>query len=137
MPHSGKDASAKQQRQRAKRERAALLMLRKSVEQQVRFAYAKVPKEAAALSQARLDMRASLVSRGYLTVEELESLAKKEAITTAVRRVAEQMRRDPKLSVGTPAYTDSTSQSACSTSLSSCGSTSPDTERTSRPGPSS
>ena len=36
------------------------------------------------LSQVRLDIRASLVSRGYLTVEELESLGKKEAIATAL-----------------------------------------------------
>jgi len=76
---SGK--SQKRAKQRAKRERAALLrLLRKSVKQQVRLAYAKVPKEASALSQARLDMRASLVSHGYLTVEELESLPKRAAI---------------------------------------------------------
>ena len=82
--------SKKRARQRAKRERAALRLLRKSVEQQVRLAYAKVPKEASALSQARLDIRASLVSRGYLTVEELESLPKRAAIATAVGRVTEQ-----------------------------------------------
>ena len=82
--------SKKRARQRAKRERAALRLLRKSVEQQVRLAYAKVPKEASALSQARLDIRASLVSRGYLTVEELESLPKRAALATAVGRVTEQ-----------------------------------------------
>ena len=75
---SGK--SQKRAKQRAKRERAALSLLRKSVKKQVRLAYAKVPKEASALSQARLDMRASLVSHGYLTVEELESLPKRAAI---------------------------------------------------------
>lgn len=88
--------SKKRARQRAKRERAALRLLRKSVEQQVRLAYAKVPKEASALSQARLDIRASLVSRGYITVEELESLPKREAIATAVRRVTEQTSSIPK-----------------------------------------
>ena len=90
MSRPGKGAVTKRQRQRAKRERAALSLLRKSVEQQVRLAYAKVPKEASALSQARLDIRASLVSRGYLTVEELESLPKRAAIAAAVRRVTEQ-----------------------------------------------
>ena len=70
-------------------------MLRKSLELQVRLAYAKIPNEAVALSQARLDLRASLVSRGILTVEELESLAKKEAITTATQRLIEQMRSTP------------------------------------------
>jgi hypothetical protein len=110
MPVSDTGKAKKRTRQRAKRERAALRMLRKSVEHQVRLAYAKVPKEASTLGQARLDMRASLVSRGYLTVEELESLSKKEAITTAVRRVAEQMRRDPNTSVGTSAYSDNTSR---------------------------
>ena len=82
--------SKKRARQRAKRERTALRLLRKSVEQQVRLAYAKVPQEASALSQARLDIRASVVSRGYLTVEELESLPKRAALATAVRRVTEQ-----------------------------------------------
>jgi hypothetical protein len=95
MPKSTKD-TATNQRQRAKRERSALRMLCRSLEQQVRLAYAKVPHEAVALSQARLETRASLVSRGYLTVEDLESLTKKEAITTARRRVTEQMRREPK-----------------------------------------
>jgi hypothetical protein len=37
-------------------------MMRKSLEQQVRLAYAKIPKEAVALNQARLEIRASLVS---------------------------------------------------------------------------
>ena len=92
MPRSGKDASAKQQRQRAKRERAALQMLCKSVAQQVRLAYTKVPAEAAALHQERLEIRAALVSRGVLTVEELESLGKKEAIAMALQRVSAQMR---------------------------------------------
>ena len=95
MPRSGKDASAKQQRQRAKRERAALLMLCKSVEQQVRLAYAKVPAEAAALHQERLEIRAALVSRGVLTVEELESLAKRDAMRVATQRVTEQVRSTP------------------------------------------
>jgi hypothetical protein len=94
MPKSTKDPSAKHI-QRAKRARAALRLLCKSIEQQVRLAYAKVPEEAVALSQARLDLRASLVNRNLLTVEELESLAKKEAIATARRRVMEQMRHDP------------------------------------------
>jgi hypothetical protein len=91
MPKSSKGASSKRTRQRAKRHRAALRMLRKSVEQQVRLAYAKVPQEAAALRQARLDIRASLVSSGVLTVEELESLTKDEAVTAALRRLTEQM----------------------------------------------
>jgi hypothetical protein len=68
-------------------------MLRKSVEQQVRLAYAKVPQEAAPLHQARLDIRASLVSSGFLTVEELESLTKEEAVTAAVRRLRADARR--------------------------------------------
>jgi flagellar biosynthesis regulator FlaF len=55
----------------------------------------KIPNEAVALNQARLDLRASLVSLGILTVEELESLAKKEAITTATQRLIEQMRSTP------------------------------------------
>lgn len=66
-------------------------MLRKSVEQQVRLAYAKVPQEATTLRQARLDIRASLVSSGLLTVEDLESLTKDEAVTAAVRCLNEQM----------------------------------------------
>ena len=94
MPKSTKSTSAKRKRQRGKRERGALRMLCKSVEQQVRLAYAKVPREAAALSATRLSTRAGLVSSGYLTVEELESLAKKEAIATAVRRVTKLMRSD-------------------------------------------
>lgn len=95
MPPSDKGTSVKQ-RQRAKRERNAWRILRKSVEQQVRLAYAKVPKEAIALSTARLHGRAWLVSSGYLTVEELESLAKKEAIATAQSRLTEQLRRESK-----------------------------------------
>ena len=91
MPQSAKSTSSKRTRQRAKRRLAALRMLRKSVEQQVRLAYAKVPQEAAALRQARLDIRASLVSSGYLTVEDLESLTRKEAHAAAVRRLTEQM----------------------------------------------
>ena len=94
MPRSEKGASTKR-RQRAKRERSALRLLCKSIEQQVRLAYAKVPREATALSQVRLDMRASLVSRGVLTIEDLESLGKKEAIATALQRVTEQVRREP------------------------------------------
>ena len=58
-------------------------MLRKSVEHQIRLAYAKVPQEAAALCAARLEVRAWLVSCGYLTVEELETLAQGDAIATA------------------------------------------------------
>src|SRR5215210_5153246 len=95
MPKSTKGTATKRLRQRAKREQAALRMLRKSLEQQVRLAYAKIPNEAVALNQARLDLRASLVNRGLLTVEELESLAKKEAITTATQRLIEQMRGTP------------------------------------------
>lgn len=95
MPKSGKRPSAKRARQRAKRERAALRMVRRSVEQQVRLAYAKVPQEAAALSQARLSVRAGLVSSGYQTVEELEPLSRKDAVAIAVRRVNEQMRSEP------------------------------------------
>jgi hypothetical protein len=96
MPKSGKRPLTKRARQRAKRERAALRMVRRSVEQQVRLAFAKVPKEAVALGQTRLDIRASLVSQGFLTVEELESLSRKEAVAIAVRRVNEQMRSDPR-----------------------------------------
>ena len=94
MPKSAKGSSAKHI-QRAKRARAALRLLCKSIEQQVRLAYAKIPHEAVALTHVRLDMRASLVSRNLLTVEELESLAKKEAVAVARRRVIEQMRHDP------------------------------------------
>ncbi|MBW3633998.1 MAG: hypothetical protein KY456_13325 [Chloroflexi bacterium] len=47
------------------------------------------------LSQARSSARAGLVSSGHLTVEELESLAKKVVIVTAMRRVTEQMRSEP------------------------------------------
>ena len=74
MPKSAKGTSIKQKRHRAKRERAALRLLCKSVEQQVRLAYAKVPQEATALSLARLEIRVSPVNRDFLTVEELESL---------------------------------------------------------------
>jgi hypothetical protein len=95
MPKSTKDTPAKQRRQRAKRERAALRMMRKSLEQQVRLAYATIPKEAVALNQARLEIRASLVSRGLLTIEDLESLAKQEAITTATQRLIEQIGSTP------------------------------------------
>ena len=91
MPKSGKRPSTKRARQRAKRERAALRMVRRSVEHQVRLAYAKVPKEAVALGQMRLEIRASLVSHGFLTVEELESLSRKDALAIAVRRVGEQL----------------------------------------------
>ena len=100
MPRSGKGAVTKRQRQRAKRERVALRLLRTSVEQQVRLAYAKVPHEAVALSQARLETRASLVSRGYLTVEELESLTKKEAIAAALGRLTDHMRSEPNRMAG-------------------------------------
>ena len=95
MPKSTKDTPTKQQRQRAKREQSALRLMRKSLEQQVRLAYAKIPKEAVALNQARLAIRASLVSRGLLTIEDLESLAKQEAITTATQRLIEQIGSTP------------------------------------------
>jgi hypothetical protein len=94
MPKSGKRRSTKRVQQRAKRERAELRMVRRSVEQQMRLAYSKVPQDAAALSQARLNVRAGLVSSGYLTVEELESLGKKEAIATAMRHINQQMRSE-------------------------------------------
>ena len=66
-----------------------------SIELHVRLDYAKIPKVAAALSRARPDTRASLVSGDILTVEELESLAKEEAITAAAQRLSEQLRRTP------------------------------------------
>ena len=95
MPKSGKRPSSKRARQSAKWERAALRMVRRSVEQHVRLAYAKVPKEAVALGQMRLEIRATLVSSGFLTVEELESLSRKDAVAIAMRRVNEQMRSGP------------------------------------------
>ena len=95
MPASDSGKPSTKQRQRTKRERAALRTLQKSVEHQVRLAYATIPHEAVALSQARLDIRASLVSRGLLTVEDLESLTRKEAITIALRHLTEQMQSTP------------------------------------------
>jgi hypothetical protein len=95
MPKSTKDTPTKQQRQRAKRGQAALRMMRKSLEQLVRLAYAKIPKEAVALNQARLEIQASPVSRGLLTIEDLESLAKQEAITTATQHIIEQIGSTP------------------------------------------
>ncbi len=49
----------------AKHRRRALKMLRKSVEYQVRLAYAKVPATAVALSTERLQARDDLVHRRW------------------------------------------------------------------------
>jgi hypothetical protein len=64
----------------------------------VRLAYANVPKEAVALGRIRLEIRAALVSSGFLMVEELESLSRKDALAIAVKRVNDQLRRDPQWS---------------------------------------
>ena len=94
MPKSGKRLSTKRARQRAKRVRAALRMVCRSIEQQVRLAYARVLKEVVPLGQMRLEIRASLVSSCFLTLEELESRSRKDGMAIAVRRVNEQMRSD-------------------------------------------
>jgi hypothetical protein len=75
----------------AKHRRRALQMLRKSVEYQVRLAYAKVPATAVALSAERLQARDDLVHRGYLRIEELERMSQAEAIAQAMKRLHRQV----------------------------------------------
>ena len=123
MPRSGTGASTKR-RQRAKRERSALRLLCKSIEQQVRLAYAKVPREATALSQVRLDMRASLVSRG-VPHDRGVGIAGQEGgdrhrATACDRADAE---RAATVTGGSP-YTGSTSRSSCAITSSWRGKTS-------------
>ena len=75
----------------AKHRKRALQMLRKSVEYQVRLAYAKIPPTAIALSAERLQVRDDLVHRGYLRIEELEDLSLTEAIAQAMKRLDRQV----------------------------------------------
>src|SRR5215216_5253574 len=85
--HSAKPKPSKQ----AKHRQRALHMLRKSVEYQVRLAYAKVPPTAVALSTERLQARDDLVHRGYLRIEELERMSQTEAIAQAMKRLERQV----------------------------------------------
>jgi hypothetical protein len=87
-----KKSKNKRQKLHAKLERSATRMLRKSIERQVRLAYARIPREAMALNVIRLNTREDLVSNGYLTVEDLESLSRDAAIEKATRRVREQLK---------------------------------------------
>lgn len=91
MPTSKK---TRKQRRYAKLERSATRMLRKSIERQVRLAYARIPRSAVALCAIRLNTREELVSNGYLTVENLESLSKDAAIEKATRQVRDQLRSE-------------------------------------------
>jgi hypothetical protein len=75
----------------AKHRKRALHMLRKSVEYQVRLAYAKVPPTAVGLSTERLQARDDLVHRGYLRIEELEHMSQTEAIAQAIKRLDRQV----------------------------------------------
>lgn len=85
--HTVKDKPSKQ----AKHRRRALQMLRKSVEYQVRLAYATVPLEAIELRAARLHAREDLVTQGYLRIEELETLSRTDAIAKARKRLDKQV----------------------------------------------
>jgi hypothetical protein len=89
-----KPKKTKKQKLHAKLERSATRMLRKSIERQVRLAYARIPREAIALNVIRLNTREDLVSSGYLTVEDLESLSRDAAIEKATRRVREQLKAE-------------------------------------------
>ncbi len=89
-----KPKKTKKQKLHAKLERSATRMLRKSIERQVRLAYARIPREAIALNVIRLNTREDLVSNGYLTVEDLESLSRDAAIEKATRRVREQLKAE-------------------------------------------
>jgi hypothetical protein len=77
----------KKRRNASKQERTAMRMLLKSVEHQVRLAYAKLPQDAVTLSGIRLNIREHLVAEGHLTVEELESLSRAEATEQATQRI--------------------------------------------------
>jgi len=85
--HTDKPKPSKQ----AKHRKRALHMLRKSVEYQVRLAYAKIPPSAVALSAERLQARDDLVHRGYLRIEELEGMSQTEAIAQAMKRLERQV----------------------------------------------
>jgi hypothetical protein len=85
--HTAKTKPSKE----AKHRKRALQMLRKSVEYQVRLAYAKVPPAAVALSTERLQARDDLVHRGYLRIEELEGMSQTEAIAQAMKRLDRQV----------------------------------------------
>jgi hypothetical protein len=61
---NGKAEEDKKQRHHAKLERSATRLLRKSIERQVRLAYAAIPNDALALNVIRLNTRADLVSSG-------------------------------------------------------------------------
>ncbi len=89
-----KTKKSRKQRRHAKLERSATRLLRKSIERQVRLAYARIPRSAVALGTIRLNTREDLVSNGYLTVEELESLSQDAAIEKATRQVREQLRAE-------------------------------------------
>lgn len=75
----------------AKHRRRALQMLRKSVEYQVRLAYARIPVAAQELTTMRLRTREELVAHGYLRIEGLESLSRTEAIAQAMKRLNRQV----------------------------------------------
>jgi hypothetical protein len=85
--HTSKHKPSKQEKHR----RRALQMARKSVEYQVRLAYAKVPFEAVELRAARLHAREELVTQGYLRIEELETLSRNDAMAQARKRLDNQV----------------------------------------------
>ena len=74
-------------RKQPKHQRRSLMMLRKNIEHQVRLAYARFPLEATELVAMRLRTREDLVNRGYLRVEELETLRREDALALAFERI--------------------------------------------------